>query len=122
MTLTESLRTVLSRRTTVDGRACRSEYGWWMLAAVLGNIALALLDRAILGPLDASGPLSAFFLPLTLLATIAVSVRRLHDTGRDGRWLLMALVPLVGWALVLVWTCSPGTTGPNRFGHDPIQA
>jgi uncharacterized membrane protein YhaH (DUF805 family) len=54
-----------------------------------------------------------------LLPGIAVSIRRLHDTDRSGWWLLIVLVPLVGAILLIVWYCTEGTRGPNRFGADP---
>jgi len=49
-------------------------------------------------------------------------VRRLHDTDRSGWWWLLALVPIVGWIILLVWNCSRGTRGPNRYGPDPLGA
>jgi uncharacterized membrane protein YhaH (DUF805 family) len=49
-----------------------------------------------------------------------VIVRRLHDIDRSGWWYLIGLVPLVGVILLLVWFCSRGTNGPNRFGADPL--
>ena len=47
-------------------------------------------------------------------------VRRLHDTGRSGWWWLIGIVPLIGAILLLVWFCSRGTYGPNRYGADPL--
>lgn len=56
-----------------------------------------------------------FFLP-----TLAVGLRRLHDTNASGWWYLLAFVPYVGGLIMLVWFCIPGTKGENRFGHDPL--
>ena len=55
-----------------------------------------------------------------LLPSIAVQVRRLHDIDRTGWWWWIVLVPLLGWILLLVWDCTPGTEGPNRYGDDPL--
>ncbi len=64
-----------------------------------------------------------FLVSLALIIPgIAVSVRRLHDTGRSGWFLLLGFIPIVGGILLLVWMCSRGTEGPNRFGADPIPA
>ena len=53
------------------------------------------------------------------IPSLAVSVRRLHDTGRSGWWLLVVLVPLVGWLIVLYFMVQPGETAENRYGPDP---
>ena len=55
-----------------------------------------------------------------LLPNLAVLVRRLHDTDRSGWWYWIILVPLIGGILVLVWFCSRGTDGGNRYGADPL--
>lgn len=49
----------------------------------------------------------------------AVSVRRLHDTGRSGWWLLIGLIPLAGAIVLLVFLCTDSEPGPNRFGPSP---
>ena len=62
------------------------------------------------------GLLAALFALATVLPTIAVSVRRLHDLDKSGWLLLIGLIPLVGAIILLVWACQEGTRGPNRFG------
>jgi uncharacterized membrane protein YhaH (DUF805 family) len=52
----------------------------------------------------------------TILPGVAVMVRRLHDIDRSGWWWLIAFIPLVGAILLIVWLCTRGTPGPNRFG------
>ncbi len=54
-----------------------------------------------------------------LLPSLAVAVRRLHDTDRSGWWLLIGLIPLVGGIVLLVFFVLEGTRGPNRHGADP---
>jgi uncharacterized membrane protein YhaH (DUF805 family) len=58
----------------------------------------------------------ALFLP-----SLAVGVRRLHDTDRSGWWLLIVLIPIIGWLVLLFFFVSPGTPGPNRFGPSPVD-
>jgi hypothetical protein len=65
------------------------------------------------GAIDDSG--------IFLLPGIAVGVRRLHDVDRSGWWLLLAFIPLVGTIILIVWFCTRGTPGPNRFGPDPLS-
>jgi uncharacterized membrane protein YhaH (DUF805 family) len=70
----------------------------------------------------AGGPLSIIFSLVNIIPGLAVSIRRLHDTDRSGWWLLIALIPLIGFILLIVWYASSGTAGSNRFGNDPKQA
>jgi len=48
-----------------------------------------------------------------------VTIRRLHDTDRSGWNLLWGLIPLIGTIMLIVFYCTDGTPGPNRFGPDP---
>jgi len=50
-----------------------------------------------------------------------VAVRRLHDLDRSGWWICLAFIPLIGAIILIVWFCTRGTVGPNRFGPDPLS-
>lgn len=65
-------------------------------------------------------PLSAIWSLVVLLPSLAVGVRRLHDTGRSGWWLLIWLIPLIGWIILIWWFASRGDEGPNEYGDDPL--
>ena len=54
-----------------------------------------------------------------LIPGLAVGFRRLHDTNRSAWWTLIALIPLIGGIVLLVFYCLAGTQGPNRFGSAP---
>jgi uncharacterized membrane protein YhaH (DUF805 family) len=93
-----------------SGRASRSEYWYWFLfVAAFG---------AIIGP-PAPRMRTIFFLA-TFLPGLSVSVRRLHDLDRSGWWVLLYLIPIVGWIILIIWFCTSGTDGPNRFGADRL--
>jgi uncharacterized membrane protein YhaH (DUF805 family) len=86
-----------------SGRAPRAEYWWFFLAVIIAYIVISIiesilgLNRMIIG---VYGPLSALLLVGTLVPSLAVGVRRLHDTNRTGWWLVGPLVPyLLGFAL-----------------------
>ena len=68
------------------------------------------------------GFLSGAFALGTLLPSIAVAVRRLHDTGRSGLWLLLGIIPLLGAIVLLYFTVQEGDVGPNEYGEDPKAA
>lgn len=157
----------LKRYAEFSGRSRRMEFWMWVLFTVIVSIVLGILD-GILGfsthrttmttsPMGAGfstmtniGLLGGIWSLATLVPSIAVGVRRLHDTDRTGWWILLPLGPylagivlmLIGAASVslslmglagvlmllglvcgivlIVFYCLPGTPGPNRFGPDPM--
>ncbi len=66
--------------------------------------------------------LTSIFNLAVLIPSIAVSVRRLHDIDRTGWWVLIALVPLIGWIVLLVFHVQDSTPGTNRYGPNPKEA
>jgi uncharacterized membrane protein YhaH (DUF805 family) len=65
------------------------------------------------------GPLTTILILGTIIPSIAVGIRRLHDTDKSGWWLLIALIPLIGGLVLLFFFVSDGTSGPNQYGPDP---
>jgi uncharacterized membrane protein YhaH (DUF805 family) len=107
-----------------DGRARRKEYWMFTLFAVIIAVGLSLVD-GITGFYSGAlgvGLLSGLFWLGILVQSIAVGVRRLHDTGRSGWWLLLILIPIVGPLIVLVLMVFEGQQGDNAYGPDPKQA
>lgn len=96
------------------GRARRAEYWQFALVNVIALIALFVIDLAI----GSTVPYLLYGLA-ALVPSLAVGVRRLHDTDRSGWWLLIALVPLVGAIVLLVFLCTAGTRDTNKYGPDP---
>lgn len=117
MDFSQSISTCLSKYATFSGRAQRSEYWWFALFTVLVSLGTQFLDLFLGFPL-----LNMLASLALLLPSLAVGARRLHDTDRSGWWLLIILVPVIGWIVLLVFFCSRGTVGPNRFGADPLAA
>jgi uncharacterized membrane protein YhaH (DUF805 family) len=95
-----------------DGRARRKEYWFYVLFTFVACLLLAA----------PGGIPAALYWLATLVPTFAVTVRRLHDTGRSGWWYLLILIPLVGGIVLLVFWLQRGTQGRNRYGDDPVAA
>jgi len=104
-----------SSYVTFSGRACRSEYWYWVLFVVLVDIAAGILDAALWTYAITSLADLALFLP-----GLALAIRRLHDLDRSGWWILLALIPIIGFVILIIWFCTKGTEGPNRFGPDRL--
>jgi len=119
VSFTEAIRTVLNKYADFSGRARRSEYWYWTLAVIVA-IVVCLILTAIAHTLG----LVLYLLVLlgTLVPGLAVGVRRLHDTGRSGWWILIALVPLVGSIILLVFVCQDSQPGQNQYGPSPKAA
>ena len=106
--------------TNFSGRSSRSAYWWWILASFLISIPVEIMDAMILG--DAYyqsdfGPVSAIVTLLTLVPGISLSVRRLHDVGKSGWWILISLT-VIGIIPLFVWAVREGNDGANTFGED----
>lgn len=106
------------------GRARRKEYWYFVLFNLLASIALGVID-GITGTYsdDAGiGLLGGIYALAVLIPTIAVAMRRLHDTGRSGWWLLLALIPVVGSLVLLVFFVFDSEPGDNQYGPNPKVA
>ena len=103
-------------------RARRKEYWLFMLFYLIAYLIATGIDIGI-GAYDFEagiGIVSGIFLIAMLLPSIAVSVRRLHDIDKSGWWILIAVIPLIGAIVLLVFMCMKGTSRENRFGPDPL--
>jgi uncharacterized membrane protein YhaH (DUF805 family) len=112
----------LKRYAEFTGRSRRKEYWMFTLLAIGIYIVASILDRiAGMNGMIAGryGPITTLVALGLLIPSIAVSIRRLHDSDRSGWWLLLGLVPMVGEIIVLVFMVLRGTRGANRFGADP---
>lgn len=100
---------------TISGRAARSEYWFFYLFYIIGYIAAVIVDSVLGMPIT-----TLIFLLGILVPFFCVTVRRFHDLDKSGWFMLIALIPIVGAILMLIWFCTKGTVGDNRFGPDPL--
>ena len=111
----------LKKYAVFSGRSRRKEYWYFVLFIIIISTVLNIID-GLIGAYDRSmgvGLLSTIFSLAILIPSIAVSVRRLHDIDRTGWWVLISLVPLVGWIVLLVFHVQDSTPGTNRYGPNP---
>jgi uncharacterized membrane protein YhaH (DUF805 family) len=103
---------VLERYAKFDGRARRAEYWWFWLANLI-----VLIGLSILGRITAVFLILYFVYAVALIVpSLAVAVRRLHDTDKSGWFLLIALIPCVGSIIVIVFLATDSTRGSNQYG------
>ena len=97
-----------------SGRAQRMEFWMFVLFNFLISLGLAIIDYVI-----GLGFLQPLYGLAVLIPAIAVSVRRLHDTGRSGWWLLIGLIPLIGIIILIVFYVQDSHPGDNAWGPNP---
>jgi len=113
----------LKKYADFSGRARRREYWFFVLFNIIISVVLSVCD-AVVGTYNAAagiGILTGIYTLAVLIPGIAVSVRRLHDTGRSGWWLLIVLVPLVGALVLLIFMLIDGQPGQNAYGTSPKE-
>ena len=119
-------RIVTTQYFDFNGRTRRRDFWFYILAYVLIMIVLSIIESA-LGLRSAhgesgyysSGPLTGLLGLALLLPSLGVSARRLHDADHSAWWLLLNLIPVLGWLVLLYWYVQRGTAGTNQFGADP---
>jgi uncharacterized membrane protein YhaH (DUF805 family) len=145
MTFGQSIKHVFGNYATFRGRASRSEFWWWYLFSSIVSTILLLpalpwyvdfinsagsqaADAVVsLPPVTGMASLglilSTVWALAILIPTIAVAVRRLHDTDRTGWWLLLYFLCCfgIGFIILIIFWVLPSTPGPNRYGEGPAQ-
>ena len=116
MNLQQAIRSCLAKYVMFSGRSARSEFWYWQLFLVVAGLVAMIFDAGL--GLHRN-PIGSLFWLLTLVPSIAVAVRRLHDVGRSGWWLFLYFVPIFGWIALLVWFTIAGNHGYNSYGADP---
>ena len=137
----------LKRYAEFTGRSRRKEYWFYVLMLIVIGVVIGVVERALglTGMVGPYGPLSLLFGLATFVPSLAVGIRRLHDTNRSGWWLLIgygpllislcltylgslslgmifSVIALVGFIVLLVLMVLEGTKGPNQYGADPKGA
>jgi uncharacterized membrane protein YhaH (DUF805 family) len=119
-------RRFFKKYATFSGRASRSEYWWWTLIAVLVSFVLNIISFAVggggVGTREDMTPgatvvtiIAGFWVLATIVPSLALIWRRLHDTNRSGAWYLLILIPLVGAIILLVFFVGESKPEGQRF-------
>ena len=109
---------VLKKYAVFSGRARRKEYWMFVLFNMIISFVLGFVEGIFGGP----GILYMIYGLAVLIPGLAVSVRRLHDTGKSGWWLLISLVPFVGGIVLIVFMATDSAVGENQYAPNPKTA
>ena len=111
---------VLRKYAVFSGRARRQEYWMFVLVNLIIGIVLGFVDRMLGLKMGGSfGLLGALYSLAVLIPSLAVGVRRLHDTGRSGWWVLIAIIPFLGWLVLLFFAVQDSEPRDNQYGPNP---
>lgn len=132
MNFAQAVSNAMRQYFTFSGRARRSEFWWFELFLIVTPWVITFVTSLLFGdfflvqiaeiggePMILDVP-NVLFGVATFIPSLAVAVRRLHDTDRTGWWLLITFT-VIGIPVLIVWFILKGTTGPNRFGPDPLH-
>jgi len=123
MNMKEAVISVLSNWNNFSGRACRSEFWYFVLASTLLGFVVGIIEAAT-GLIDfedpsSTGPLSIILNILLLVPSLAVTSRRLQDYGFSGWWQL-SYITVIGFVVVLIWCMLPAKEDENQWGKNPL--
>lgn len=139
-----------TRYAQFEGRSDRKEFWYYVIFYLVVSGILSIIDETVFGgrtlgwsghywgndawdwtwhsgwvggwnwSIHDDGPLTSIFSLISLIPSISVSVRRLHDTNRSGWHFLFWLLPIVGWIFLLIWYSQKGDPVSNAYGEPPV--
>jgi uncharacterized membrane protein YhaH (DUF805 family) len=108
---------VMKQYADFNGRARRKEYWMFFLFNIIVSFILGAIDTTI----GTYGALSGLYALAVFIPSLAVGVRRLHDSGKSGWMLLVAFIPVIGFIWLLILLIMEGTPGENQYGANPKE-
>jgi uncharacterized membrane protein YhaH (DUF805 family) len=105
----KAVKTCFKKYVEFNGRAARPEFWWFALFQIVVSVVLGIVSRQLEGLASLA----------MLLPALAVGARRLHDIDKSGWWMLLWLVPVLGWIVLIYWAVQPGDVASNKYGEPP---
>ena len=115
---------VWKKFATFSGRARRAEYWYFVLFNIIAAFIFGFIDgyTGNFNPEIGFGPLGGLYTLAAIIPGFAVGIRRLHDVGKSGWWLLIGIIPLIGWIWIFVLIVTEGDSEQNQYGPNPKLA
>lgn len=114
MSFSEAVKDGFDHYVNFEGRASRSSFWWWVLFVIIVSIVANIIDSA--------ADIAIFSIIVSLglfLPGLSKAIRRLHDTGRSGWWVLIGLIPLIGFIVLLIFYLEKSEPADNQYGPAP---
>ena len=116
MSASKSIKYSINNMFNVKSRARKSEFWWFLLLYVVTYSIVWMIDVYLI---QSDKLVSSVFALVLLVPMITVSVRRLHDIGYSGWWLIIAAIPYLGGIFTLIIGLMPSQVGENKYGWPP---
>ena len=115
---------VLKKYAVFSGRARRKEFWMFVLFNFIAAILAGILDNILHTTYSnqSTGIISTLYSLAVLLPGLGVAIRRMHDIGKSGWWILVSLIPVAGIIWYIVLAATEGQHGDNQYGADPKAA
>lgn len=125
MNFGQAIKSYFVKYAVFKGRARRSEFWFTVLFTVLVSAAISIVAPGhkewVMGvPVDQQSPLSQLWSLATLVPSLAVTWRRLHDIGKSGNYFFYILIPIAGVIMLLIQLTKDSMPGENQFG-EPVK-
>ena len=117
----QSIGTCIKKYFVFKGRAGRSEYWFFQLLFTVISIPALIFENTTDDTYIIFAGISGIIIFLLLIPSLAVTVRRFHDINKSGWFVLLQIIPFIGWIIILAMLIEKGTEGKNRFGDYPLK-
>lgn len=122
VSFSQAVRMAFDSYCRFQGRSSRSEYWWWVLFVAILSFCIGIIEGILGFSMTAVQATSGILSLVLLLPGLGLSVRRLHDIGKSGWWILLGLIPVVGAIVLIIWFAQNSQMQDNQYGPVPNMA
>lgn len=122
VSFSQAVRMAFDSYCRFQGRSSRSEYWWWVLFVAILSFCIGIVEGILGFSMTAVQTTSGILSLVLLLPGLGLSVRRLHDIGKSGWWILLGFIPVVGAIILITWFARNSEMTENRYGPVPNMA
>lgn len=119
VSFSQAVRMAFDSYCRFQGRSSRSEYWWWVLFVAILSFCIGIIEGILGFSMTAVRTTSGILSLVLLLPGLGLSVRRLHDIGKSGWWILLGFIPVVGAIILITWFARNSEMTENRYGPMP---
>lgn len=122
VSFSQAVRMAFDSYCRFQGRSSRSEYWWWVLFVTILSFCIGIIEGILGFSMTAVQTTSGILSLVLLLPGLGLSVRRLHDIGKSGWWVLLGFIPVVGAIILIIWFAQNSQMQDNQYGPVPNLA
>lgn len=122
VSFSQAVRMAFDSYCRFQGRSSRSEYWWWVLFVAILSFCIGIIEGILGFSMTAVQTTSGILSLVLLLPGLGLSVRRLHDIGKSGWWVLLGFIPVVGAIILIIWYAQNSQMHDNQYGPVPNLA